>query len=399
MERLVEVVQLISLSRDLPGLMKVVRDAAREISGADGATFILRDGNQCFYADENAIAPLWKGRRFPIEACVSGWAMTHKEHVAIEDVLLDERIPQDAYRPTFVKSLLVVPIRTLEPIGAIGTYWATTRRASNDEIRVLQALADTTAVAMENVQVYSELERRVLDRTAELEAALRDLDGFSHSVSHDLRAPVRAIGGFCDLITLDHSALLDTETKRKLGVIKSEALRMGELIDDLLSFSRLGRKALRMQSVDMDALVTRVIDKQRRESGSIVVDYRVGKLPSAVGDASLFEQVWTNLVSNAAKFAGRQPRPTVEIRALDGADVITYIVKDNGVGFDPRYRDKLFQPFQRLHQEADFAGNGIGLALCHRIVTRHGGHMTGESVVGQGATFSFSVPKRPAPMV
>jgi light-regulated signal transduction histidine kinase (bacteriophytochrome) len=252
---------------------------------------------------------------------------------------------------------------------------------------------------MENIQVYAELERRVRDRTAELESALRDLDGFSHSVSHDLRAPVRAIGGFCDLIVLDHSEQLDVETKRKLGVIKSEALRMGELIDDLLSFSRLGRKALRMEPVDMNALVARVIDKQRRETGSAVVDYRVGQLPSAVGDASLFEQVWTNLVSNAAKFAGKQSRPVVEIGTLDADDATTYFVKDNGVGFDPRYSDKLFQPFQRLHPEADFAGTGIGLALCHRIVTRHGGHIAAESAIGRGATFSFSVPKRPAPIV
>src|SRR5262249_15240506 len=126
MERLVEVVQLVSLARDLPALMKVVRDAAREISGADGATFVLRDGPYCFYADEDAIAPLWKGRRFPLETCISGWAMRNKQHVAIEDITLDERIPQDAYRPTFVKSLLMVPIRAIEPIGAIGTYWART---------------------------------------------------------------------------------------------------------------------------------------------------------------------------------------------------------------------------------------------------------------------------------
>lgn len=399
MERLVEVVQLISLARDLPALMKVVRDAAREISGADGATFVLRDGNKCFYADENAIAPLWKGRRFPIETCISGWAMTHRAHVAIADVTLDPRIPQDAYRPTFVKSLLMVPIRTMEPIGAIGTYWAKTRRATADEVRVLQALADTTAVAMENVQVYAELERRVRDRTAELEAAVRDLDSFSHSVSHDLRAPVRAIGGFCDLFSLDHSEQLDDEAKRKLGVIKSEALRMGVLIDDLLSFARLGRKALRMEPVDMNGLVGRVVERLRREQDEKPIDFRIAELPSAVGDASLLEQVLTNLLSNAAKFSAKQPAPVVEVGARDDGEATTYLVRDNGVGFDPRYRDKLFQPFQRLHSDAEFAGTGIGLALSHRIVTRHGGSLGADSVPGQGATFSFSLPKRPVPML
>lgn len=397
MERLVGVVQQLSLTRDLPGLMKVVRDAAREISGADGATFVLRDGNQCYYADENAIAPLWKGRRFPIETCISGWAMTHKHAVAIEDITLDARIPQDAYRPTFVKSLLMVPIRTIEPIGAIGTYWAEPHKATPDEIRVLQALADTTAVAMENVQMYSELERRVRDRTAELEAAVRDLDSFSHSVSHDLRAPVRAIGGFCDLFALDHAEQLDDEAKRKLGVIKSEALRMGALIDDLLSFARLGRKALRMEAVDMNALAQAVVTRLRREYAAKPIDFRIADLPNAVGDASLLEQVWTNLLANAAKFSAKQSQPIVEIDAHDGDEATTYFVRDNGVGFDSRFRDKLFQPFQRLHSDADFSGTGIGLALSHRIVTRHGGNLDADSVLGRGATFTFSLPKRPIP--
>ena len=176
MERLVEVVQRLSMARDLPGVMDIVRRAARELTGADGATFVLRDGDRCFYADEDAIEPLWKGQRFPMSACISGWAMLHREAVAVPDVYADARIPIDAYRPTFVKSLAMVPIRTLEPVGAIGNYWASHHVPSPDELRVLQALADTTAVAMENLRVYEELEARVAQRTAALQAILDNVE-------------------------------------------------------------------------------------------------------------------------------------------------------------------------------------------------------------------------------
>ncbi len=174
-EELVTVVQKLSLARDLETIMSIVRVAARELTGADGATFVLREQGQCFYAEENAISPLWKGRRFPLEACISGWVMLHREPAFIEDIYKDPRIPVDAYRPTFVRSLAMVPIRTLNPIGAIGNYWARRHRPTAEQVKLLQALADTTAVALENVGVYAELEQRVRDRTAELQVVNNEL--------------------------------------------------------------------------------------------------------------------------------------------------------------------------------------------------------------------------------
>jgi diguanylate cyclase (GGDEF)-like protein len=175
MERLVHAVQELSMARDLPQVQQIVRTTARELAGSDGATFVLRDDGQCYYADEDAIEPLWKGSRFPMETCISGWAMLNRQTAVIQDIYVDDRIPHDAYRPTFVKSLAMVPIRSLDPIGAIGNYWADGHVASDDEIRLLQALADATSVAMENIAVYAELERRVVDRTAELEKANADI--------------------------------------------------------------------------------------------------------------------------------------------------------------------------------------------------------------------------------
>jgi diguanylate cyclase (GGDEF)-like protein len=175
MERLVHAVQELSMARDLPQVQQIVRTTARELAGSDGATFVLRDDGQCYYADEDAIEPLWKGSRFPMETCISGWAMLNRQTAVIQDIYVDDRIPHEAYRPTFVKSLAMVPIRSLDPIGAIGNYWADGHVASDDEIRLLQALADATSVAMENIALYAELERRVVDRTAELERANADI--------------------------------------------------------------------------------------------------------------------------------------------------------------------------------------------------------------------------------
>lgn len=172
LERLVDAVQELSLARDLDAVTAVVRRTARALTGADGATFVLRDGDKCYYADEDAIEPLWKGQRFPMSICISGWAMLNRSATVIEDIYLDPRIPHEAYRPTFVKSLVMVPIRTREPIGAIGNYWAQTHRATDEEVHLLQALADSASVAMENVQVYSELERRVEERTQQLHAEI-----------------------------------------------------------------------------------------------------------------------------------------------------------------------------------------------------------------------------------
>ena len=179
MARLLQAVQELSLARSLPDIQRIVRTAARELTGCDGATFVLRDNGKCYYVDEDAIAPLWKGSRFPMEVCISGWAMLNREAAVIPNIYADVRVPQAAYRPTFVKSLVMVPIRTLDPVGAIGNYWAYERVPSPQEVSLLQALADSTSVAMENVGVYAELEQRVRDRTTALEQANEEIERLS----------------------------------------------------------------------------------------------------------------------------------------------------------------------------------------------------------------------------
>lgn len=179
MQRLLRALQELSLTRDLVGVQAVVSSAARELTGCDGAAIIMRDGDQCYFADEDSIAPLWKGRRFPMSVCVSGWVMNQREAAVIPDIYRDPRVPHEAYRSTYVKSLAVVPIRTLSPIGTLANYWAHEHGPTAEDVELLQALADATSVAIENVRVYNELEQRVRNRTLALERANQEIQSLS----------------------------------------------------------------------------------------------------------------------------------------------------------------------------------------------------------------------------
>jgi light-regulated signal transduction histidine kinase (bacteriophytochrome) len=238
----------------------------------------------------------------------------------------------------------------------------------------------------------SELEQRVAKRTAELEAANSDLEGFSYSVSHDLRAPIRAINGFCSLLIEDHQEQLDEEARRKLTIIGSEAERMGRLIDDLLAFSRLGRRALQPTMLDMEDLALSAYGRLNPEQDHCP-ELKLGTMPMATGDRNLFEQVWANLLSNAVKFSAKKESPMIEVGGISEEREHIFFVRDNGAGFDARYQDRLFGVFQRLHHDADFPGTGVGLALVHRIVTRHGGRVWADGKIDEGATFHFTLPK------
>jgi PAS domain S-box-containing protein len=228
-----------------------------------------------------------------------------------------------------------------------------------------------------------------------LAAANKELESFSYSVAHDLRAPLRAIDGYALMLEEDHAAHLDAEGKRSLSVVRGEAQRMGRLIDDLLAFSRLGRSALAIQEVDMAALVRAVVDELTPAATSRP-HLAVREMPKANGDPVLLRQVWVNLISNAIKFTGPCAQPRIEIGGHRDGERCVWFVRDNGVGFDMRYYDKLFGVFQRIHRTEDFPGSGVGLAIVSRIVSRHGGTVWAEGKVDGGATFYFALPKEKA---
>jgi signal transduction histidine kinase len=233
--------------------------------------------------------------------------------------------------------------------------------------------------------------RHLARLAAQLENANQELEGFSYSVSHDLRAPLRVIDGFSLALLEDYGPSLPPEGKDLLARVRQQAQHMAQLIDDLLQFSRLGRKSLDVTSVDLAALAQAVVQELQQANADRKVEATVGPLPLAMGDRALLRQVLTNLIGNAFKFTRQRPDARVEIGAREDGGERVYYVKDNGAGFDMRYASKLFGVFQRLHPAADFEGTGVGLALVQRIVRRHGGRVWGEGRENEGATFSFTL--------
>jgi len=266
---------------------------------------------------------------------------------------------------------------------------------ARDEIGELSRAFDRMAMELKETTVsLDELERRIHERTAQLEAANRELEAFSYSVSHDLRAPLRAIDGYTRILLDDYEPLLDAEGKRICSVISGSAHKMSDLIDDLLAFSRLGRAALNPSKIDMEALAKTVYEELTTAQSRKRINFKIDSAPPAMGDPALLRQVWVNLISNAIKFSQHQKRAVIRVHAENIENEIVYSVKDNGVGFDMQYTNKLFGVFQRLHSVKEFEGNGVGLALVQRVINRHGGRVWAEGEVGKGATFYFTLPRQ-----
>jgi light-regulated signal transduction histidine kinase (bacteriophytochrome) len=267
--------------------------------------------------------------------------------------------------------------------------------ASRDEIGGLSRTIDWMATSLKASMVSrDELEQCVQDRTAQLEAANKELEAFSYSVSHDLRAPLRAIDGFSRVILEDYFDKLDDEGKRVIHIIRGNTQKMGQLIDDLLVFSRLGRQEIKVSDVDIENLATGVLKELNDIVPERKIQFDVRKLPSAHGDKAMIRQVFANLLSNAIKFTRPNENGMIEVGGSNDGDQNTYYVKDNGVGFDMQYENKLFGVFQRLHSTEEFEGTGVGLAIVQRIIHRHGGRVWAEGKVNEGATFYFTLPRR-----
>jgi signal transduction histidine kinase len=238
------------------------------------------------------------------------------------------------------------------------------------------------------------LDVRVRERTAQLEAANKELEAFSYSVSHDLRAPLRAIDGFSRILLEDCGDKLDGEGKRFLSIIRSNTQKMGQLIDDLLVFLRLGRQEINLSEISMDKMAKSVFDELRATVPEKTLQLDIKTPPSAHGDRPMIRQVLVNLLSNAVKFTRPKETAMIEVGGLNEGDENVYYVKDNGVGFNMQYVDKLFGVFQRLHSASEFEGTGVGLAIVQRIIHRHSGRVWAEGKVGEGATFFFTLPRK-----
>src|SRR6478735_2389600 len=389
-EVLTRTVTRLSTADSLSRVTEIVASAVRQMLGAEGATFVLREDGHCFYADEDAIEPLWKGRRFPLESCVSGWAMLHHQPVAIPDIYDDERVPIDAYRPTFVRSLCMAPIRAGDPVGALGAYWGEHHEPSVEEVRLLQVLANSTAVALENLELRGAILRRS-DERDDLAERARELDSAIHTLVHDLRSPLGAMVGYAELIAEED--LPDEKRRDFARTLVDSGNRMAEQIEQMLALYRVTNRDLEPAPVDLTTLARELGAGLAAREPERVIRVEVDDDLTAVADPALTRMVLENLIGNAVKYSGREPEALVEVRLVErGDELTTFLVRDNGAGFDPAETARLFRPMARLHAESDFPGTGLGLASVARIVERHGGSVRGEGERDVGATFYFRLP-------
>jgi signal transduction histidine kinase len=320
-------------------------------------------------------------------------AMVFKASRGIEDIYELTKIRKDGSRFPAILSVTALRDAREKIIGylLIGTDNSARKRAE-------EALVKAAALQSETIRrLNADLEQRVKERTVQLEAANRELEAFSYSVSHDLRTPLRAVDGYSQVVLDKFGPQLPDDGRRYLQTIRAGAQKMGALIDDLLTFARLNRQELSKRSFDTGTLVQAALEELGSPWPERNIEVRVGALPVCTGDPVLLKQVWLNLLSNALKYTRKRELPVVEIGCTKADGIDTFFVHDNGTGFDMRYADKLFGVFQRFHRAEDYEGTGVGLAIVQRIVHRHGGRVWADAAVDRGSTFYFTLEKEGTP--
>ena len=372
----------------------IVRTAARTLSGADGVAVVLREQGLVRYVDEDSAGPLWKGRSFPIDACISGWAMLHDQRVVIPDVFADERVPHDLYRQTFVRSCVMTPVGKPDAIACIGAYWRDIHDATPAELERLDAIARATAVALENLRLQSSL-REALQRA---EASDRAKSNFLTNMSHEIRTPLNGVIGALALLD---DAPLPAEQAKLVRVLRSSSADLEAILTDILNFARLQSEASTIQCETFD-LSTAVEEVGRLFALRFLekkIDFRTEISPSVrgmfTGDRAGIKQVLGNLVQNALKFtdSGR-----VRLSVLPGEPGrIHFVVADTGCGVAEDVRERVLGGLEQADASSTraFGGLGLGLALSKRLVELMGGSITLKSRLGAGSIFTVAIPLAP----
>lgn len=387
LDDLLAVITDLSRVKDVSHITEIVRKAVRKLSGADGATFVLRDGDQCFYVDEDAIGPLWKGSRFPMSCCISGWVMIHGEPVIIHDIYKDPRIPHDAYSPTFVKSLAMVPINRNAPIGAIGAYWATKQTASPETVRMLQALADSASVAFENLDLYGKLKRKV----SELEDANGELSHFAWAAAHDLREPCRTLCTVTQLVNKEYGDKFDETGRDYLETTIAAAQRLYGLIGGIMSL--VGLQSLGPNiTTDLQEVVDGICAQLQTFILETNAEVRFASLPTVQTDPKLLSLIIQNLLTNSLKFRSNDRRVQIEIAVEEKGPYWIVSVRDNGIGIPKEFHAAIFESLKRLQPYEHNPGSGMGLSIAKKAVELLGGEIWIDSSVMDGTRICFTLP-------
>lgn len=385
----IRVVQQLSFCRDMDCVISVLGEAARSLTGADGVTVVLRDGDLCHYAEENAITPLWKGLRFPMEACISGWCMLHREQVAIKDIYADMRIPHEAYKPTFVKSLAMTPIRSADPLGAIGAYWSNHHQATPDELNVLQGLGDAAAIAVANIELFDSLQQ-----------ASRRKDEFLFMLAHELRSPLAPIFNALQVLRVGGNGKAQEQQERAFELLERQARHLAHIVDELLDGARIARGKMNVQHerLDLAQLARHSVEDRRGvlEAAGLHIEFVAPDTPLWVsGDATRLAQVLANVLDNAGKFTPAGGTIKVELLLDKQAQQIVVSIQDSGIGLDQDILPYVFEVFSQADHTLDRArgGLGMGLFVAKGILDLHQGSIEATSAgTGQGATFTIRLP-------
>ena len=399
------------VTEELPeAIALAVIQPLRELLGVPRAivnTFDLAAGKvECLAAAGRRRTYLGPGVRYSIRLMGDIDALRRGEPQVIDTRSLPPGPEIDALLASGVHLYMVMPmIAGGELIGAVG-FGGEPGPFPAEQVSIAREVATQLAIAITQSRLLArikrdaaELELRVEERTSEKQAANKELEAFSYSVSHDLRAPLRAVDGYARMLEEDYGGKLDAEGSRLLGAVRANSQKMGQLIDDLLAFSRLGRTPLRTQPVQMKPLVQQIVNELRPDMNGRKIEFAVGALGRVDVDPALLKHALSNLLSNAIKFTRDRDPAVVEVgRSSEGDadDAAVYYVKDNGAGFDMKYYEKLFGVFQRLHSSAEFPGTGVGLAIVQRVINRHGGSIWADAKPGEGATFYFTLQHGPS---
>jgi signal transduction histidine kinase len=393
---LVEVSVDLSAAQSVSEIIAIVAKAARRLSGSDGATFVLREDDLCFYVDENAITPLWKGRKFPLRQCVSGWSILNGQTSIILDIYNDERVPVAAYETTFVKSLVIVPIGKLNPVGAIGNYWAKMGTISEESVSLLESLANLTAVALEKMLLLDKLKKANLA----LENTIQARDEFLSIASHELRTPLTSLQLQVHMLDKRLAPIPEAlpespKVKNSLEICRRQVTGLSNLVDNLMDVStiQLHRVELKLVELDVSALVVKVAEQMQPSIQTSGCELDLNLPSGLIGqfDQVKMEQIVANLLGNALKFA---PGAKIGISLSKEHGLVILTAEDTGPGIPTEHAKTIFNRFTRGANSINASGLGLGLYIVSSLVEAHGGRIGFENRQPTGARFTVELPCR-----